>query len=483
LVDFKVSRIRLLNYVKIIAGPLTGILVYGWMHAYAGTSASANYVAMVGTWMAVWWIFESVPIELTGLLPMILLPFSGIHASDALGKACAPYADKSVYFFLGGFSLGAAIEKTDLHRRGSLILLNLAGTNGTLVVGAFMLSTALLSMWVSNTATTMLMLPLAMSVIATQNDRRFSTALLIGIAYAASIGGMGTLVGTAPNVFFSGYMQNEGMPVNFVRWMLMAIPLVILMVFACWVWLTQVLWPLRSVKIEIPSQWRSEVESQRSLSSHQRWTLGVFGTAAALWILREPAGIWTEGTPLGSIVKMVEDAWIAMLCMATLLVFPLTNPVLKWKDIDSMPWGVLLLLGGGLSLAKAIGDSRLDQSIASLATQLSWMPSWAVLTIVVVGVIFISELASNVATATAVIPILATAAPSLGLETTTLLMAAVLASSCGFMLPVATPPNTLVFAQRKFSSRDMIVAGAGVNLMAIVLIPLIVLWWKPMVFR
>jgi sodium-dependent dicarboxylate transporter 2/3/5 len=399
-----------------------------------------------------------------------------------MGKACAPYADKSVFFFLGGFALGISIEKTELHRRGALILLNLAGTKGTWVVGAFMLCTALLSMWVSNTATAMLMLPLAMSVISTCENRGFATALLIGVAYAASIGGMGTLVGTAPNVFFSGFMQQAGMPVPFLSWTLLAMPLVIVMLVLCWVWLAIILWPLKNITIEIPLSWRQEIESKRRLNSHQRWTLGIFATVAVMWIFREPLVTLTKDTGIGLVLVRVEDAWIAVVGMLALLVLPLGKPVLTWPDIDRMPWGILLLLGGGLSLAKAIGDSKLDQAIAAWAQQLAWMPSWLVLTLVVIGVIAISELASNVATATAVLPILATAAPGMGLDSMTILIAAVLASSCGFMLPVATPPNTLVFAQRRFASRDMILAGAGVNLLAIVLIPIVVILLKPLIF-
>ena len=472
----------MLKYAKIIAGPIVGLIVFFGLGFVPNTETPARLVGMLAAWMAVWWIIEAVPIELTGLLPMILVPFCGVYATDAMGKACAPYADKTVFFFLGGFALGIAVEKTELHRRGALILLSLAGTKAPLVVGAFMLSTALLSMWVNNTATTMLMLPLAMSVIATQPDKRFATTLLIGVAYAASIGGMGTLVGTAPNIFFAGFMQNEKLPVDFLAWMMMAVPLVAILLVGCWVWLVYILWPMNDLSVHVPDEWIKEIQSNQKLTSHQWWTLGIFGMAALMWLIREPAVTWTKAYSFGPTVKLVEDAWIAMLGMFALLIFPLKKPVLNWHDIDKLPWGILLLLGGGLSLAKAIGDSQLDLKIASGAHLIAWLPAWLIITVVVIVVILISELASNVATATAVIPLLAKAAGGMGIDETTLLMAAILASSCGFMLPVATPPNTLVFAQRKFPSRDMILAGAGVNLMAIIAIPIIVLWLKPLVF-
>ena len=473
---------NVLKYLKIIAGPIVGLLLYWLLGTFSDTPSPAKYVAMLGGWMAVWWILESVPIELTGLLPMILVPFAGIYPTDAMGRACAPYADKSVFFFLGGFALGIAVEKTELHRRGALILLTFAGTKAAFVVGAFMFCTAAISMWVNNTATTMLMLPLAMSVIATQSDKRFSTSLLIGIAYAASIGGMGTLVGTAPNIFFSGFMRTENLPIDFGKWMLLAVPLALVLLGGCWVWLVFVLWPMKGLSVTVPNEWIAEIQANKKLNEAQRWTLCIFATAAFLWLVHDPASKWFGGTTVGNYLLLVEDAWIAMLGMFALLIFPLKNPVLQWSDIDKLPWGILLLLGGGLSLAKAIGDSKLDQTIASGAHQLSWMPSWLIIVVVVIGVIVISELASNLATATTVIPILAKAASGLGLDETTLLIAAVLASSCGFMLPVATPPNTLVFAQRRFPARDMMYAGAGVNLMGIIAIPIVVLWLKPLLF-
>jgi sodium-dependent dicarboxylate transporter 2/3/5 len=396
-------------------------------------------------------------------------------------KACAPYANESVYFFLGGYGLGLAIEKTQLHRVGAMVLLRYAGTNASRVVGAFMLATAGLSMWINNTATTMLMLPLAMSVIATTNHPSFSKSLLIGIAYAASIGGMGTLVGTAPNIYFAGYLKENGMEIGFREWMFIAMPVVFVLLIGCWIWMVWILWPMRGVSVEIPSAWVEMQKERTAWNAQQRTALIVFGVAAALWVFREPMLGLDQGRVIEDWLGAINDPWIAMAALACMLVFPLGAPVLEWKDVETIPWGVLLLFGGGLSLSTAISASGLDVQIGNVASMLQGIPGWLVIVCVVVLVIAISEMASNIATATTMIPVLAGAAPAMGLDPIILLSATVLASSCGFMMPVATPPNTLVFAQKKFPVRDMLMAGVGVNLLAVIAIPPAVIWILPWV--
>jgi sodium-dependent dicarboxylate transporter 2/3/5 len=412
---------------------------------------------------------------------MLVIPLTGLYPKDAMMKACAPYANESVYFFLGGFGLGLAIEKTQLHRVGAMVLLRYAGTNASRVVGAFMLATAGLSMWINNTATTMLMLPLAMSVIATTNHPSFSKSLLIGIAYAASIGGMGTLVGTAPNIYFAGYLKENGMEIGFREWMFIAMPVVLVLLMGCWIWMVWILWPMRGVSVEIPSAWVEMQKERTAWNAQQRTALIVFGVAAALWVFREPMLGLVQGRVIEGWLGAINDPWIAMAALACMLVFPLGAPVLEWKDVETIPWGVLLLFGGGLSLSTAISASGLDVQIGNVASMLQGIPGWLVIVCVVVLVIAISEMASNIATATTMIPVLAGAAPAMGLDPIILLSATVLASSCGFMMPVATPPNTLVFAQKKFPVRDMLMAGFGVNLLAVIAIPPAVIWILPWV--
>jgi sodium-dependent dicarboxylate transporter 2/3/5 len=467
--------------IALFAGPIAAMLTTFWMMQYPSIPPEAARVAGLCIWMAIWWMTEPVALELTALLPMLVIPLTGLYPKDAMMKACAPYANESVYFFLGGFGLGLAIEKTQLHRVGAMVLLRYAGTNASRVVGAFMLATAGLSMWINNTATTMLMLPLAMSVIATTNHPSFSKSLLIGIAYSASIGGMGTLVGTAPNIYFAGYLKENGMEIGFREWMFIAMPVVFVLLIGCWIWMVWILWPMRGVSVEIPSAWVEMQKERTAWNAQQRTALIVFGVAAALWVFREPMLGLVQGRVIEDWLGAINDPWIAMAALACMLVFPLGAPVLEWKDVETIPWGVLLLFGGGLSLSTAISASGLDVQIGNVASMLQGIPGWLVIVCVVVLVIAISEMASNIATATTMIPVLAGAAPAMGLDPIILLSATVLASSCGFMMPVATPPNTLVFAQKKFPVRDMLMAGFGVNLLAVIAIPPAVIWILPWV--
>jgi len=471
-----------MNKITFPLGPLLALGTYWLLLQIDAFPPLAAAVAALSLWMAIWWMTEPVPLELTALLPMIVLPLIGLYpVKSAMSEACAPYANESVYFFLGGFGLGLAIEKTMLHRIGALFLLRWAGSNASRVVAAFMLCSALLSMWINNTATTMLMLPLAISVIATTNHPNFSKSILIGVAYGASIGGMGTLVGTAPNIYFTGFLRDRGMEIGFWNWMIVAMPIVAVLLVGCWVWMVLILWPMNKLSISVPSEWVEEWKSTRSFNWQQRTTLIVFALAAACWILRTPILDALKETIWHDRLAPANDAWIAMTALASLLVFPLGKPVLEWKDVDKIPWGVLLLFGGGLSLSQAITKSELDKQIGIAAAGLQGVPQWLLLTAVVLLVVAISEMASNVATATTMIPILMGAAGALQIEPIVLLSATVLASSCGFMMPVATPPNTLVFAQKKFPVKDMLLAGFGVNLLAILAIPPAVMWILPKV--
>ncbi len=471
-----------MRIIALLSGPSLGVALFAILRVATDIPVPAAAVAMLGIWMAVWWMTEAVPLELTSLLPMLILPLTGLYPENGMMKACAPYAHESVYFFLGGFGLGLAIEKTELHRRGALILLRWAGSNASTVVAAFMLSTALLSMWINNTATTMLMLPLATSVIATQSDRRFTSSLLIGTAYAASIGGMSTLVGTAPNIFFFGFLKEQGIEVGFLAWMAMALPIAITLLVGCWIWMVKILWPMDDLRVQVPEEWLIQRNQATTLSREQRVTMAVFLFAAGMWMFRDPLLLLCRQWGVDGWIMGINDPWIAMASLAMLLIFPVGAPVLRWSDVERIPWGVLLLFGGGMSLANAISASGLDQRIASVASLINGVPVWVLITAIVVLVIAISEMASNLATATTMIPILMSAAGAFGVDPITLLSATVLASSCGFMMPVATPPNTMVFALKRFPVRDMLLAGAGVNAIAVVAIVFFVLWIKPLVF-
>jgi sodium-dependent dicarboxylate transporter 2/3/5 len=307
------------------------------------------------------------------------------------------------------------------------------------------------------------------------NTRNFGIALLLGVAYSASLGGMGTLVGTPTNVFFRSFMEKQGTVIGFLDWMYQVVPCVLLITTICWVWLCKVLFvskPIRSLN----SDWiRNERASLTKLSSGESWVLGVFFVTGLSWTFRDLIANSSAIRRFYPSITNIHDSMIAMTAMVLLLTIPVRKdragkPVLNWHDMERVPWGVILLLGGGLSLAGAVQTSGLGGIIAESASHLKGIPIAISLLIVITMVVFLSELASNIATATTVIPILAEIARGLGVDVSALTIPAVLAASCGFMLPVATPPNAIVFGEKRMTSRDMMRAGLGLDLVCILVI-------------
>jgi solute carrier family 13 (sodium-dependent dicarboxylate transporter), member 2/3/5 len=485
-------RSSLVTSLLIIAGPLAGWIAFLLFGNFSPTAPmSAKACLFVTVWMAVWWMTEAVPLEATAMLPIVLMPLLGIQK---IAATTAEYADPNVFLYLGGIGIAFGIEKTGLHRRGALMVLTVVGTSPAGIVGGFMFATAALSMWISNTATTILMLPLARSVILISRDPNqpervgsnlLACSLLLGIAYAASLGGLGTLVGTPTNVFFRGFMEELGQPISFFSWMATALPLVVVLLFATWGLLSFVFYRQAS-SFNLSREWvREEQLSLPPWSPAQFWVLAVFLCAALCWSLRElliAQDFFAEAFPWA---RNVHDSMIAMAGMLLLLIVPVPHPrssesiepyvrewrrVLDWDDLQKAPWGILLLLGGGLSLAKAIQTSGLSAEIASAAVYLKEIPVSLLVLVIISAVVFLSELASNVATATTVLPILAGVAQGLGIEPQVLLLPAILAASCGFMLPVATPPNAIVFGERQMTMRQMMSAGIVLDLICIAVI-------------
>ncbi len=490
-----IPKLALDSCLPILAGPLAGWIAFLLFSHYVPTAEStAGACLFVTVWMAVWWMTEAVPIEATALLPIVLMPLLGIQK---IAATTAEYADPNVFLYLGGIGIAFGIEKTGLHRRGALLVLRVVGTSPAGIVGGFMFATASLSMWISNTATTILMLPLARSVILISRrpnqpeqigSNLLACSLLLGIAYAASLGGLGTLVGTPTNVFFRGFMEELGQPISFFSWMAMALPLVFILLLAAWGLLSFVFYRQAS-SFNLSREWvREEQARLPPWSIAQYWALAVFLFAALSWSLRElllAQEFVARSTPwLGN----VHDSMIAMVGMLLLLIVPVPqgnsdnvnaerNPrhwefrrVLDWDDLQKAPWGILLLLGGGLSLAKAIQTSGLSDAIASGAIFLKGVPIWLLLLVIISAVVFLSELASNVATATTVLPILSGVAQGIGIRPEIFLLPAILAASCGFMLPVATPPNAIVFGERQMTMRQMMHSGIVLDLICIAVI-------------
>jgi len=430
----------------------------------SGMEPAAWRVAAVAALMAVWWITEALPIPITGLVPMVLFPPLGI---GGIGDAAAPYADPLIFLFLGGFVLALGLERWNLHRRIALTIVGHVGTRPASLVGGFMLATAFLSMWVSNTATAVMMLPIGLSVIgllhtgpgkATPDG--FASALLLGIAYGASVGGLATLIGTPPNALLAAFMsRNFGVEIGFARWMLIGLPVTAVLLATSWLILTRVAFRLSREAIGGSSGLiREELAALGRPSGPEIRVGAVFLLTAALWIFR----------PLfGSVVPGLSDTGIALAAAVLLFVIPAGvaggGALMDWKTAQRLPWGVLLLFGGGLSLASGIAKSGLA---AWIGTALAGLAGWPILLVVIVvtaGVIFLTEITSNTATAAAFLPLAAAVAPAIGVDPFVLTIPVALAASCAFMLPVATPPNAIVYGSGHLTVPQMARAGFLLN--------------------
>jgi solute carrier family 13 (sodium-dependent dicarboxylate transporter), member 2/3/5 len=511
------------------AGPVAALTVFFLLPSgESGLPHGARACGGVATLMAIWWMTEALPLEATALLPLVLLPITGVYAAGSpvgnpFGRAAAPFADPAIFLFLGGFMIALAIEKWGLHRRMALLTVLAVGTSPALLIGGFMLATALVSMWISNTATTVMMLPIGLSVVTLLQSRltnlpssdsrppesqlplpdsrsakegvpysadyrpptpaphasdaaNFATCLLLGIAYAASLGGFATLVGTPPNVFFKGYMVSRNLPIDFFRWMLFATPLAAVYLVLAWLLMTRLLFPIRMPSI--PGGRELIVDEYRKLGpvSRGEWTvLIVFLCTAALWISGSYLKAWPGLMALVPAVKSLDDPLAAMLGAIALFLIPVNLArgqfALDWKTAIKLPWGVLLLFGGGLSLAAAITDSGLATWIGQQVSALKALPTYWQITLIVALIVFTGELTNNLAAVVALLPILFEVARGLEVDPRLLCVPAVIAASCGFMLPVATPPNAIAFATGHIRLGQMIRAGFLLDLLAVGLIP------------
>lgn len=459
----------------LLAGPVVAVL---WLFtAGDGIPHDARIVLAVAICMAVWWMTEAIPLAVTSLLPLLILP---VFTQLGFEAVAAPYASGIVVLFLGGFMLGIALQRCGLHRRIALTVLVAAGSGPRRLVGAFMFVTALISMWLSNTATMMMLAPIGMSVIQAwrqehgaanqESSGEFAAALMLGIAYAASIGGMGTPIGTPPNLIMSGFLRTEyGMDVTMLQWMEIAVPVVVLLLPATWLWLC-------FGAFRLPATSAADVSStllrdrQRQLgpvTTAERRVGAIFLAVASCWILRPQLAAWTG-------LRGLDDAVIAM--AGALLLFAIhTGPgsrerLLAWEHTSDLPWDILLLFGGGLSLAAAITATGADAPISQMLVGLGDVPSTLIMLLLAVVIVFTGELTSNTAAATAMMPVLAGLCAARGLDILPVFMVATLAGSCGFMLPVATPPNAIAYGTGVVPLRRMIRAGLGVNLIGIALV-------------
>lgn len=469
----------------LLGGPVA-LLCTVWLPPPTGLEQGAWRVAGVAVWMALWWLTEAIPLEATSLLPLVLLPLA---AGETFGKVASAYADPIIFLFLGGFLIAAALERWQLHRRFAMATMRLFGSSPRGVVLAFLLITAFISMWISNTAAAVMVLPIAAGVAGLERGgtidleeprRGFSIALLLAVAYGASIGGVATLIGTPPNALLAANARTlVGYEISFASWLPIGLSIMLPLLAACWV----ILVLLFRVPRSAPGLLAGSTErSSRPFGTGEWFVLGVFGLAALAWILREPKEIGSVRVPgLTDLLPMLTDSGIAIAAAMLLFAVPLPRArhrfALDWETARGISWGVLLLFGGGLALAAAAETSGLAQWIGGKLAALGGMPLPLILALTALLFALLTELTSNTAVAALAMPLLAGVAGSLGVAPVPLMIAGAIACSMAFMLPVATPPNAIVFGYGVLRIRHMLRAGILLDLVAVVVITVVVSFW------
>ena len=452
-----------------------------------GLTSDAWKVAAIVVLMAIWWATEAIPVPVTALLPLALFPLFQI---TSFKSAALPYANPNIYLFLGGFMLAIAIEKSGLHKRMALKMILAAGSSGMKLIGGFMLVAALISMFVMNTSTTLMLLPIGLavcSVIATtipglndQDKKFFDTALMLGIAYAATIGGMSTLVGTAPNIVFSAFMsETYGVEISMIDWMKLGVPLAVVMLFSAWIILTKYVFPISFVTSDDTREHLHRMLDELGPLSKDELKISViFGLTALAWIFR-------KGLDNFELLSGLTDAGIAIISAILLFMVPSSNnkgDLLNWDSSNKLPWGLLILFGGGLSIAAQINSTGLGVWIGEGLSILGTVPPIMLIFFVAALIIFLTEITSNVATTSTFLPVFGAVAIGLGILPVSLTVPVCLAASCAFMLPVATPPNAIVYGSGKFTIATMMKAGFVLNIIGIIVVTLFAYFIAPQVF-
>jgi sodium-dependent dicarboxylate transporter 2/3/5 len=481
---------QLLQKTKLIGlllGPILFCIIYFGVTPGV-LSAKSIVVLALGAWMVTWWATEAMPIPVSALLPMILFPLLGVAT---VREASAPYGDPVIFLFMGGFILALGLERHNLHQRIALNLIRLTGTSGNGIILGFMLSTALISMWISNTATAIMMLPIASSVTSLlaketgQGDdprfKKFATGLMLAIAYAASIGGMATIIGTPPNVVMVGFMKRfYDLDVSFTRWMMVGIPLMILALASCYFIITRILFRNHLPSIQGSAELiHRKLTDLGKLSKEEKLVLAVFSVTCFFWIFRQNLN--------GMIGKnLLDDTTIAMAGGVVMFLIPINLSeqkfLLDWSDMKELPWGILLLFGGGLCLADGMEKSGLVQIVGNYFSNQSGISTSVLvfsLTAIAMG---LTELMSNVALVTIFVPVVFGIADGFHLNPIWLAMPVTFAASCAFMMPISTPPNAVLFATGHIKMRDMIRTGILLNLFCLVIITILALTVIPRLF-
>ena len=480
--NFSKQQIR---FISLIAGIAIALFFY-FINPF-GAGQRASIVLSIAALMITWWVTEALPMPVVALMPLILFPVLGINDI----KSVAPnYMDSVIFLFMGGFMLGLAIEKWSLHRRIALGIVKITGTSGNRIILGFILATGFISMWISNTATTMMMFPIALSVIhvikeggGTGNHRNFNLALMLSIAYASNFGGISTIIGTPPNVAFVGYYEKTyNTNIEFIDWMLLCTPIALLLMITLYFVLTRILFPNHIRSNDLAKNFiYEEYNSLGPMSVAEKRVLVIFSSTAMLWIFKDLIN------SVQSAIKL-DDTIIALIGAVALFIFPsgiikhpdnlnetdehgFSGSLLEWSDTKKMAWGILLLFGGGLALAGALEREGLIKNLGDWLSQYAG-GGFTLLLMVTIISLFISEVMSNIAQVIVFSPVVCSLADAVGMNPLVLGLAMTLAASCASMMPMGTPPNAIAFASGHIKIKEMMKAGFVINTVAIILISL-----------
>lgn len=476
--------------VYILAGPLSFIIIL-LLPPAKDLSSEAQAVLAITSWIAIWWITEAIPIPVTSLLPIILFPLTG--ALD-IAKTTSSYGHKMIFLYMGGFIIALAIERWNLHKRIALQTIALVGKNGDRIILGFMLATYLLSMWISNTATTMMMLPIAVAVAKQfgsieekaqdlpghkKLDASFGLPLMLGIAYAASIGGITTLIGTPTNAMLAAVVKDLfNQEIDFAKWMSISLPISMILLAISWVYLVKIIFPVNSNgNSDGYEEIKKELKALGPLTSDEVKVIIVFLITAISWIVRSFL--------LKRFIPGIDDTIIALFGVVLLFLIPSSKKgerLMNWETAVKLPWGILILFGGGLALAAGFQSTGLAAWLGGSLKNLDNVSFIILLFAVSAMVNFLTEVTSNVATASIILPILGSVAIVLGVHPYPLMIAATLSASCAFMLPVATPPNAVVFSTGYITIGQMVRAGFILNIISVVVVVLALWFLLPIIW-
>jgi solute carrier family 13 (sodium-dependent dicarboxylate transporter), member 2/3/5 len=480
--------------LKLLSGPVAFVacLLYA---PYAAEPLTVKTLG-VAAWLVLWWILEAAPIGATSLLPLILLPAIG---NGSLKDVARSYGDPVIFLFMGGFIIAIAMEKWNLHKRIALSILKLTGTNANGIVLGFMIATAFISMWISNTATTVMMLPIGLSVIklvegtldsevaGNKGFKNFSSAIMMGIAYAASIGGIGTIIGTPPNMVMTGFMRNlQNFDMPFLDWMYVGVPIVILLLAFNYLIATRWLLKNNLGKLGDARQIiQTEITKLGKISYEQKVIGAVFAFTVTLWVGR----IFFNHL-LG--IEVLHDTTIALIGGLLFFIIPAKNKgnenetetrfILNWQDIQRLPWHILLLFGGGFALAAAVENVGIINTVGHWVAGIKGIDAFVLVTLLAAAGVYMSEIMGNVALATIYIPVAMGIGASLGQSPILFAIPIAISTTYGFMLPIATPPNAIAYGSGYINSKDMLKVGGLLNLFGIVILYFITRYWLPVVF-